>query len=275
MKRGIFFLLTVFTGFIHIQAQHSLQKIWQTDSVLKVPESVLYDASAKLLYVSNIDGDAGAMDGRGSIGKVGLDGKIIQVEWVTGLNAPKGMGIFQSSLYVADLDAVAVIDIKAAKITKRIKIPGAVFLNDITIDKSGVVYVSDSRTKKIHMIEKDQPSILLENLQNPNGLLYVGGVLYFVDMGTFNKLTNSTDRTLIAKGMEPSTDGIEQVAAGEWIVSSWAGAVYYVKADGTTQELLNTKEQKINSADIGYDPQKRIVYVPTFAKNSIVAYQLK
>jgi hypothetical protein len=39
--------------------------------------------------------------------------------------------------------------------------------------------------------------------------------------------------------------------------------------------LLDTREQKVNSADIGYDAKNKIVYVPTFFRNSVVAYQLK
>ena len=39
--------------------------------------------------------------------------------------------------------------------------------------------------------------------------------------------------------------------------------------------LLDTREQKRNTADIGYDPAARIVYVPTFLKKSVVAYRLK
>jgi len=39
--------------------------------------------------------------------------------------------------------------------------------------------------------------------------------------------------------------------------------------------LLDTREQKRNTADIGYNPVERIVYVPTFFKKSVVAYKLK
>jgi hypothetical protein len=67
-----------------ISAQnHSLVKKWQTDTLLKTPESVLYDAKGGILYVSNIDGAPDGKDGKGSIGKVGLDGKIIAVDWVS------------------------------------------------------------------------------------------------------------------------------------------------------------------------------------------------
>src|SRR5215470_772449 len=88
-------------------AQHSVTKLWETDTILKVPESVLLDADNKVLYVSNIDGtDGWAKDGKGSIGKIGLDGKIIAVDWVPGLDAPKGLGLYKGKLYAADIDEI-------------------------------------------------------------------------------------------------------------------------------------------------------------------------
>ena len=273
MKKSLLYFLLLTASVTNLHAQ-TVTRLWETDSVLKVPESVLFDASSKILFVSNIDGAAGEADGKGSIGKVGLDGKIINADWVSGLSAPKGMAIYKSDLYVADIDAVAVIDIKAGKIIKRIKVPGAIFLNDVSIDPSGIIYVSDSRMKKIHKIQNDVPAVLVDSMQGPNGLIFKSGKLYFLDNGSFYRLDGTT-KTLLAKGLESSTDGIEQVRAGEWIITSWIGAMYHVKEDGTVKELLNTKAQKINTADIGYDPAKQIIYVPTFSKNSIVAYQLK
>ena len=77
-------------------SQHSLVKKWETDSTLKIPESVLFDGGNQVLYASNIGTRPDAKDGSGSIGKIGLDGKIISVDWVAGLNAPKGMGVVSS-----------------------------------------------------------------------------------------------------------------------------------------------------------------------------------
>jgi hypothetical protein len=76
-------------------------------------------------------------------------------------------------------------------------------------------------------------------------------------------------------GMDPSTDGIEKVAPNQYIVSCWNGIVYFVEAGAQKITLFDTRSEKINSADIGYDPQNRIIYVPTFLKNSVVAYQLQ
>jgi len=273
------FIVTVsfcfFLASIDASAQkHTLVKKWETDTLLKTPESVLFDAKGQVLYVSNIDGTPDGKDGKGSISKVGLDGKIIATDWVKGLNAPKGLGMYKNKLYVADLTEVVVIDIDKAAIIQHIPIEGAVFLNDITIDKNGVVYVSDTRSLKVHRIEKGFVATLLQNLQAPNGLLAVGEDLMILDKGSLVKLTGG-QITKIAEGMDPSTDGIEMVKQNEFIVSCWSGIIYYVFADGNKQTLLDTRTQKINSADIGYDVKNRIVYVPTFYKNGIVAYELK
>ncbi|MBK8086986.1 MAG: ATP/GTP-binding protein [Chitinophagaceae bacterium] len=260
------------------QAQHQLVKLWETDSTLKVPESVFFDGKNKVLYVTNIDGkEPWGKDGKGSVGKVGLDGKIIAVDWVTGLNAPKGMGLFKNKLYVADLTEVVVIDIVKGEIIERIAVKDAVGLNDVSVDHNGVVYVSDSRGRKVYEIENNTPVVLLDSnkLKGPNGVLRHKGILYVLDAGTMYRMEKDKSLTKIAEGMEGGTDGIENITANEFIVSTWGGVVYYVSANGTKQVLLDGREQKINSADIGYDAAKRIVYVPTFWKNSVVAYELK
>ncbi|MCC6286650.1 MAG: ATP/GTP-binding protein [Chitinophagaceae bacterium] len=260
-------------GSAQSQQSQFVQK-WATDTVLKVPESVYFDGKNKVLYVANIDGQPWEKDGKGSIGKVGLDGKIIATEWVTGLNAPKGMGVYNGKLYVADVDGIAVIDISQGKIINRINFAGAEGLNDISVDDKGVIYVSDSKTKKIHRIENEKATVWLENLNGPNGVLVNNGNLYIVDAGGLYKVEANKSLTKLADGMEGGTDGIEPVGDGSFIVSCWAGAIWRVRP-GSKELLLDTREQKINSADIGYDPATKTVYVPTFWKNGIVAYTLK
>ena len=84
------FLIAILLNSSLLFAQHKLEKIWETDSVLKVPESVLFDGDNKVLYATNIDGtDPWGKDGKGSVAKVGLDGKVIATEWVSGLNADR------------------------------------------------------------------------------------------------------------------------------------------------------------------------------------------
>jgi sugar lactone lactonase YvrE len=261
---------------VAICQSHQLVKLWETDTLLRVPESVLYDAGRNLLYVSNIGGkQAWEKDGSGSIGKVSTDGKIIMVEWVKGLEAPKGMGMYKDRLYVADIDVVVVIDIRQGKIIEQIPVEGAQGLNDITVDKKGVVYVSDSRTKKVHQIVNGKVSSFLENLKGPNGVLVLGDNFYVLDQGAMYKVGKDKTLTMIVDGIEGGTDGIVNVKENEFIVTAWSGAIWYINSTGKIELLLDTQEQKINSADIGYNAKKRIIYVPTFWKNTVVAYSLK
>jgi sugar lactone lactonase YvrE len=277
MKKYVLSIAVAFAITTTLTAQHQLVQKWETDTLLKVPESVLYDAAGKVLYVANIDGQPWEKDGKGSIGKVGLDGKIIAVDWVSGLNCPKGMGLYKNKLYVADFDHVAVIDIKSAAIVELIPVEGAQGLNDVSIDKNGVIYVTDSRTKKVHRIENGQVAVYVENLKGPNGVLADGDEVFVLDAGGLYKVAADKSLTKIADGMEGGTDGVERIAGKdkEYIVSCWGGCIYYVKADGTKEQLLDSRSQKINSADIGYDAKNRIVYVPTFWKNKVVAYEVK
>lgn len=274
------FITILFIGkFSCIYAQqHELVKLWETDSVFKVPESVLYDAASGILYVSNIDGtDPWGKDGKGSVGKMNADGKNITVDWVSGLHAPKGMGLFNGKLYVADLTELVVIDVASAKIEKRIPVPGADRLNDVSIGGRGVIFVSDSRGRKIYRIRDEQAEVLLDSnsLRGPNGVLRLRGNVYILDAGSLIKLDNENKIMRITEGLDGGTDGIENVTGDEFIVSCWAGVIWYVHADGTKEKLLDTREERKNAADIGFDAKNKIIFVPTFWRNTVVAYQVK
>ncbi|WP_254153187.1 SMP-30/gluconolactonase/LRE family protein [Chryseosolibacter indicus] len=276
MNKLILFVIILLNTLGYAEAQKLTLK-WKTDSLLRTPESVYYDGKANILYVSNIDGKSGEKDGNGFITKLRLDGKIETLQWVTGLDAPKGMGLVKGKLYVADLSKVAVIDIATGRIDNSIEIEGAQFLNDITVDKKGNVYVSDSATGKIHLIKGDDKAELYfesKAFTRINGLLAIDDMLYVADAGNGANYKLSKNKEL-NKFTETSqgADGILLVGKDEYIVSSWPGEVYYVNAEGKAQKLLDTKEQKLNSADLGYHPATKTVFVPTFNGNTVMAYE--
>lgn len=255
-------------------AQHKLEKLWETDSVINVPESVLPDVKAGILYVSVIGGSGTDKDGIGGVATLGLDGKIINQDWIKGLNAPKGLARKGNTMYAADIDEVVVIDIKKAKVERKIPIEGAVFLNDVTIDDKGTVYVSDSRTNKIHRIQNNIPELYIDSAMGVNGLKAVGDQL-FIAAGK-NLLKADAKKSMIkVAGLPTGGDGIEPIGNGDWLFTTWSGYVYYVYADGRSDLMLDTHLEKKNTADLGYDPVKRILYIPTFNKKSVMAYQLK
>jgi hypothetical protein len=267
------FVLMAGCFFTSVNAQdHKLEKIWETDSIVAVPESVLPVNGT--LYISLIDGSPWEADGKGGIGKLDTDGKNYKGDWITGLHAPKGMGIMGNRLYVADISDVVIIDIANGKIEKKIAIDSAVALNDITIAHNGIVFVSDSKTGKIWRLENDMVSPYMGNLKGLNGLKSVGDELIIAAGKSFIKADMQKNIKPIAELLHGG-DGIEPVGNGDYIVTAWGGYIWYVHADGRIETLLETHQQKKNTADIGYDPVKKIVYVPTFNAKTVAAYQLK
>ena len=256
--------------------QYELLEKWESDSLLKVPESVLVDKANQILYVSNLDGsDPWKADGKGSIAKVGLDGKIIAAEWVSGLNAPKGMGLYKGKLYAADLGNIAVIDIASGKIEKNIPIQGATGLNDISIDPNGVIYVTEYLAKKLYKVENEKAKLIAENLTQPNGVLFHNNELFLLDGTGMFKVNSDKSMAKIVDGMEGGVDGIENIEGNNFIVSCWEGALWMVNTDGTKHLLMDTRKEKRSTADIGFDPATKTVYVPTFFRNTVVAYEVK
>lgn len=252
--------------------QHQLQKLWETDTTIAIPESVLYTKDG--MFVSLIDGAPWEADGKGGIARIAIDGKNYNGKWISGLNAPKGMGILGSNLYVADMSDVVVIDIKKGAVQKRIAIPGANGLNDVTISDKGSVYVSDSRAGRIWKIDSDNPQLFMDSVPGVNGLKAVGDNLLVGAGKSFISVNPQKQVTKIAEAPQ-GLDGIEPIGNGDYLTTSWSGFVYYINADGRVETLLDATKDKKNTADIGYDPMKRIVYVPTFNGKTIAAYQLK
>lgn len=273
MKKLISILLGVFPLFAVAQ-HHQLEKIWQTDTTVAVPESVLPDFKKGILYISLIDGGSWDADGKGGVGKLNIDGTNYTGNWVSGLSAPKGLGRYGNRLYVADITEVVVIDIATGNITKKIAVDSAIALNDISVTDKGIVFVSDSKQGRIWRIENDIPSLYLDNVKGANGVKVSGKDLIYAEGKLLKKADAQKKISQIAE-VSQGIDGIEPVGNGDYIVTSWIGYIFYVTANGQVETLLDSHTEKMNTADIGYDPIRRIVYVPAFNAKKVVAYRLK
>lgn len=256
-----------------MEQQVQLTELWETKD-LPTPESVLYHADNDLLYVSLIDGEGAEKDGKGGVALLNLDGSIKDKDWVTGMNAPKGMAVYDNLLYVADITAMVVIDMGTGNVRHEIEFPDAVFLNDVTVDDDGVIYVSDTRKGIIYKMEDNKPTVFLEETPDVNGLKFVNGNLYALVGPELWKIDADKEHTVIAKGFELGGDGLEPVGdEGDFIVTCWGGLVYYVHADGSFDKLLDVRGE-MNTADLGIHPEENTIYIPTFNSNSVKAFQL-
>ena len=260
------------TELIEAEPQVSLEQVWATEGELETPESVFYNPDADVLYVSNIVGQPTEKDGKGYISILSLDGEIIEKEWVGGIDAPKGMAMMDGKLYVTNIDELVEIDIESGKIANRYQVEGASFLNDLIVADNQLLF-TDMETGKIHVLENGEVSVWKESgLESPNGLAYQNGKLLVASNG-LKVIPEEGDAQVITEGIE-AADGIGVVNESAYLVSNWNGEVYYVVEGLEKVKVLDTKDQKINSADIEYIPEKQLLLVPTFGDNRVVAYRL-
>jgi sugar lactone lactonase YvrE len=254
----------------------SIKPLWTTDAVLTTVESVIYDPANDVLYTANINGDPAGKDGNGSIGKVGLDGKVIAAEWIKGMDAPKGMGIWNGKLYVADIDKIREVDIASGTITNSYSVDSAQFLNDVTVDKTGRVFVSDSNTGTVSVLENGKVSKYLTGLDGPNGLLSEGDNMMLAQWNqkSLSSVDGSKNVTMKSDSIE-NPDGIEAVGNGGYFVSSWNGMVTYVDPNFKNTLVIDTRADSVSAADIEFIQEKNLLLVPTFFKNTVMAYEVK
>ena len=255
------------------------------------PESVELDIPHGVLYVSNLNGGPLDKDGNGYISIVSKDGKLIQQNWVTGLNAPKGMVIDGFKLFVSDIDQLVEIDTRTGKVTAKYDAAGAKFLNDTAVDADGNVYVSDIAKSTIWQLKDGKMSLWYDKpgFQNPNGLrvikgdkLLVAGFgtgmhddgamdtkgnLLVIDLNT-KELSNLGDGRGIG-----ALDGLERNGRNGFYATDFnAGALYNVNPDGSFETVLDLAA---GSADMDQFNNGHTVVIPQMLENEISGYSVK
>ncbi len=261
------------------EAPLNVSQSWATDTVLKTPESVLYDPKQDVLYVANINKiSKDTKDGDGFISKLKPNGMIDKLGWVTGLNDPKGMAIYGTTLFVSDLTQLVEIDIPSGKVKKIHDVEGAQFLNDVASTESGDVYISDSFANKIYKLSNGKFLVWMEGseLDKPNGLFTEKQEVLIASMnkGVTKRVNHKTKEEKVVISEVPSTDGIASDGKGNYFFSNWNGEVYYVDSKGSKWKIVDTKDQKISAADLTFVPKYNLLFVPTFFDNRVVAYYI-
>jgi sugar lactone lactonase YvrE len=192
------------------------------------------------------------------------------------------MGLYRGKLYVTDVYRLVEINTATGQVEKTYDAIDQknAFLNDVTVAKDGTVYVSDSRFDKIYRLKDGKWEVLIsgEQLNKPNGVLADGKESILVGStktGALRRLDLATLKmTTIADGMA-ATDGIVTDGKSGYFVSDWNGQVFFVDKNGVKESLLDTRTGKINSADIEYVKSRKLILVPTFFKNTVVAYHVE
>jgi hypothetical protein len=265
------------------------------DVGLQVPESILHDVTTDTYLVSNINGSPLDKDDNGFISKLSPEGQVITLKWIDGaasdveLNAPKGLGISNGKLYVADIDVIRTFDAATGKPGAQIKVAGAGFLNDVAVAPDGTIYVSDTGLKAgkdgqlepnkkdaIYKVsDKGKVSTLIkgEKLSLPNGLFADATGLWVATwQGSLYHVTPDGKQEAPLKAPGAQLDGLLQTAEGQVLLSSWEKSTVFVgSTDGQFSPLLSDVK---SPADIGYDSKRGQVLVPLFTENTITIQKL-
>jgi sugar lactone lactonase YvrE len=265
----------------------ALSAAWTVTEGIETPESVYYDAGSNAIYTSQIAGAPDGRDGNGRIVKLTPDGKVVSANWATGLNAPKGLRAHNGTLWTSDLDEVVGIDLASGKVTSRVKIQGAMFLNDVAVGGDGTVYVSDMMGNKIYAVKDGKANVALEGaelLEHPNGILVEGDRLIVGGWGSQPKADFTTDvpgrlfavdlktkvKTPITPNPVANIDGLESDGRGGYVITDYIkGQIIRVSSSGDTQPVATFMP---GTADIGINGTT--VFVPHMNENKIAAYNL-
>jgi sugar lactone lactonase YvrE len=260
---------------------------WTVTEGVDAPESAYIDKASGSIFVSIIGGMPGDRDGNGRIMKLTPDGKVVAAAWVTGLNAPKGLRSYNGTLWAADIDELVGIDIASGRVTSKLKIDGAQFLNDVAVGDDGTVYVSDTMLSKIYAVKDGKASVFAEgdDIEYPNGLLVDGDRLIVAGWGKpeadfttkvpgrlFALDLKTKKKTLITPKPFGNIDGLELDGRGGYIITDYQkGQLIDVTSSGDGKVL---KEFKPGTADIAFVPDSKIAIVPHMNENKVVAYDL-
>jgi sugar lactone lactonase YvrE len=256
----------------------------------QTPESVMWDSTQDVYFVSNINGAPNAKDGNGYISVVDPAGTLRDSAFIKGLNAPKGMALVHDTLWVSDIDVVRAFDARTGAPVATIPVPGAVFLNDVAAAPDGSVYITDTAvrfgasgaehvgTDQVFRIAPDRKvSVALKNdtLGRPNGIIWDGANQRFiiVPFGTGTLWAWKPGETRVtAIGTGPGQfDGVEVAKSAIW-VSSWADSSVYRYENGEGTNLIKGVP---SPADIGYDAKRNRVLIPIFMGNRVEIWEVQ
>lgn len=268
--------------------EEALTRITVADVGFSTPESVLHDTLTDVYIVSNINGAPLDADGNGFLSTISPEGQVMELRWIDGategveLNAPKGMAILGDSLYVADIDCVRVFVRSTGAAAGSICFEGATFLNDLTVDDNGLLYVTDtgmqagadgfepSGSAAIYQFQRDGSRSTLaegEQLGNPNGISFGSRGIFVATFGSGQVYQLTPEGSVNPVLDDPQLDGIVFTPEGGFLYSSWgAEAVYHVTSTGVKIPVVEGVDAP---ADIGYDIGRERVLVPLFNQNEV------
>ncbi|WP_417578618.1 hypothetical protein [Pelagibacterium sp.] len=261
-------------------------EIWRLDG-LQTPESAIYDRANGVIIVGNMVAMGADAGEDGFLSLVSSRGEMIEVNWATGFQDPRGMAIVDDKLFVADNMGFHIVSLADGSPIETVVLEGAAFPNDVTADDEGNVYISDMFGQTIWRYADGAASIWLgpdDALSFPNGLLAHDGEIIIGSMGADmgDDFTFGTPGGLYSAPVDGSEvipiegatgigaiDGVAIIGGTILFNDNPTGAIYVLE-DGQAIEIANVGA---GGADISnFDS---IVLVPQLQQGALIALQLR
>ncbi len=233
------------------------------------------------VFVSNTNNADFVKNGSGFISKLDRTGKIIDLQFIANLNAPRGMAILDNILYVVDIDTLKGFNLTTKKQMLNLPISGTNSLNDIVIKDSSVLLVADSETGLILLIDLKKKSyytfVAIEN--NLGTLQNMAIDKKFLYVSTFDKqhaksrilrINIQTKEIGVIHEFSEKISGIELTENGGIIVASWGrnneGKLYKI-AKNTTIYTIDLDEYLQGPTKFWLDSQA--IWIPNTLNHKV------
>jgi sugar lactone lactonase YvrE len=227
--------------------------------------------------------------GDGFIEKLDKDGNDVPGDWVTGLNSPWDMDVFKGKLFVADTSELVVIDVRSARILRKIKVGNTnEILNGVAVDRrNGDVYVSGWTDNTIYRVTgaattRPKAGIFLRSpaLETPNDMLIENGkMIVTADGPAFftSSFDPTTGRLLVVDMKTKKIKGLtERFGVPDGIIKDGrdyitddyiTGRIIRVSPDG---QLETIAQHPPGTAQLSWDPKRRLMSVAQSPENAVI-----
>lgn len=274
--------------------------LYVTTTGLKTPESVQWDASRNVWYVSNINGSPAAKDDNGFIMRLGRNGQLLDsLPFINGadrditLHAPKGLFLQGDTLWVADIDVLRGFDVGTGAVVATVGLArlGARFLNDVAVGTEGEIYISDTGIRfandgsvthpspsRIFVVRNRTASqaVVLPRQSGANGIMWDRArnslvIVGFNSPNVFSWVRGARETTVLGTG-PGGADGLVLLGDGRMVYTSWADSSLTLFSSGESSTL---RKGLNGPADLGYDPARKLIAVPLFMDNRVEFWPLE
>jgi sugar lactone lactonase YvrE len=238
------------------------------------PESIEFDYANNRWLISN-NGNGQILSRNSSTGALSV--------FASGIpSGPHGLEIVADTVYVCDGSTLKAYELQTAAQVFNINL-GATFLNGITHDNSGYLYITDFSAKRIYRFNTADRTftVFVSNTgtASPNGILYdaANNRCVFVNWGSAAAIKAVDLATglvsTIANTSLGNCDGIAKDNQGNYYVSSWSSTsrITRFSNDFTTSTAVVTTGLS-NPADIFYNALTDTLGVPNSGSGNNTTY---